>query len=232
MAEEKSAVHEGHRKRLKEKFLSVGADELADHELVELLLYYAIPRKNTNEIAHDLINEFGTLSEIFDADVESIEKIEEVTRHTAIMFKLMSACVKRYINDRNNIANVRLTPMNIDTYIKNLFYGHTREIAYVVFLDSKCIVRKVKKLSSGTINETPFYPREIVTLAVNERFPYMIIAHNHPSGNAIPSESDLRITKVIEQALSFVEVRLVDHVVVSGEEVTSIARCFNIFDKE
>ncbi len=224
-------LHEKHRKRLKEKFLSVGADELAEHELVELLLFYAIPRKNTNEIAHRLINEFGKLSEIFDADVESLEKIEGISRHTAVMFKLMSASVKRYINDRNDIANVHLTPMNINTYIKNLFYGHTREIAYVIFLDSKCIVRKVKKLSSGTVNETPIYPREVVKLAVNERFPYMIIAHNHPSGNAIPSENDLRLTKMIEQALNFVEVRLVDHVVVAGEEVTSIARCFNVFEK-
>lgn len=231
MAGKEENLHDKHRKRLRAKFMEFGADALEDHEFVELLMFYGVPRKNTNEVAHRLINEFGKLKDILDTDPENLMQIEGVGPNTATLIKVVSACVKKYINEVNDIANARLTPLNINTYIKNLFYGHTREVAYVILLDSDCIVKKVKKLSSGTVNATPLYPREVVKIAVNERYPYLILAHNHPNGSAMPSESDLRITKTIESALNFIEVRLVDHVIVSGEKVTSLARNFNFFDK-
>ncbi len=229
-------LHENHRERLKEKFLNLleegmAEDGLEDHEFVELLLFYAIPRRNTNETAHKLINEFGSFGNILEADIENLTAIDGVSRHTATMLKLMASCAKRYINDVNDIKNARLTPININTYIKNLFYGHTKEIAYAVLMDRDCIVRKIKRISTGTVNAAPLYPREIVKLAVNERYPYMILAHNHPNGNAMPSDSDIKITKTIEMALNFVEVRLVDHVIVSGEQVVSLARNFKVFEK-
>ncbi|MBO5060395.1 MAG: RadC family protein [Clostridia bacterium] len=236
MSKDNKNLHENHRERLKEKFLKLleegmAEDGLEDHEFIELLLFYAIPRKNTNEIAHRLINEFGSLGNILEADTENLIEIEGISHHTATMLKLMASCAKRYINDVNDIKNARLTPLNINTYIKNLFYGHTKEIAYAVLMDSDCIVRKIKRLSTGTVNAAPLYPREVVKLAVNERYPYMILAHNHPNGNAMPSGSDLKITKTIELALNFVEVRLVDHVIVSGEQVISLARNFKFFDR-
>lgn len=231
LADTKENLHKEHRKRLRKKFMNVGIDGLEDHEIIELLLYYVIPVKDTNETAHKLIKEYGSVANIFDADEETLVKVDGIGESAATMFKLMRECVNKYINDKNNIANVRLTPLNINTYIKNLFYGHTREVAYAVMLDSECIVRKVKKLSSGTVNATPLYPREIVKLAVNEKYPYMLLAHNHPNGSAVPSPNDLKITKTIELALNFVEVRLVDHVIVAGEKVTSLARNFNVFEK-
>ena len=231
MADTKENLHKEHRKRLRNKFMKAGIDGLTDHEIIELLLFYAIPVKNTNETAHRLIKEYGNLANIFDADEESLVKIEGVGESVATMFKLMRECVNKYINDKNDIANVHLTPLNINTYIKNLFYGHTREVAYAVLLDSNCNVKKVKKLSVGTVNATPLYPREVVKLAVNEKYPYMLLAHNHPNGSAVPSPNDLKITKTIELALNFVDVRLVDHVIVAGEKVTSLARNFNILEK-
>lgn len=237
MPEENKNLHAGHRKRLKEKFLKALAegtaeDFLNDHEFVELLLFFSIPRSNTNEIAHRLINEFGSIGAIFDAEIDSLLEIEEFGPQSALLFKVVAAAAKRYINDVNDIKNARLTPLNINEYIKNLFYGHTNEIAYVLFLDSECVVRKIKRLSSGTVNATPLYPRDIVKMVVNERYPYIILAHNHPNGNAMPSASDIEMTKTIEMALSFIEVRLVDHVIVSGEKVTSLARNFNFFKDE
>lgn len=231
MAETKENLHNKHRQRLRERFMNVGVDGLQEHEIIELLLFYAIPRKNTNEIAHELINEYGNLANIFDADEESLMKINGAGESVATLFKLMRECVNKYINDKNNIANVHLTPLNIDTYIKNLFYGHTKEVAYAVLLDGDCIVRKVKKLSSGTVNATPLYPREVVKLAVNEKYPYVLIAHNHPNGSAVPSQNDLNITKTIELALNFIDVRLVDHVIVAGEKTISLAKNYNILEE-
>ena len=232
MTEKHNTLHEKHRKRLKEKFLEFGLDGIEDHELIELLLFYAIPQKNTNEVAHKLINEFGRLSDILEADAENLMEFADIKQHAVTLFKLVLACVNKYMNEQNDIVNAMLTPQNIDKYIKNLFYGHTNEVAYALLLDKDCIVKKVKKLSTGTVNAAPLYTRDVVKLAVNEKYPYMILAHNHPNGNAMPSQNDLKITKTIELALNFVEVRLVDHIIVSGEKVISLAKNFNIFEKE
>ena len=231
MAEERSALHQKHRERLKEKFLEFGLDGLEDHELVEILLFYAIPRQNTNEIAHRLINEFGRLSDILEADTENLMRIKGISKHSAVLFKLILASINKYMNEQNDIVNAMLTPKNINKYIKNLFYGHTNEVAYALLLDKDCVVKKVKKLSSGTVNAAPLYPREVVKLAVNERYPYMLLAHNHPNGNAMPSQNDFKITKTIELALNFVDVRLVDHVIVSGDDVISLAKSYKFFEK-
>ena len=235
MAEEKDNLHKGHRDRLKEKFLKAieqgnAEDVLLDHEFLELLLFFSIPRCDTNEIAHKLINEFGSIGTIFDAEINSLLEIEGFGPKSALLFKVVTAAAKRYINDINDIKSARLTPLNINKYIKNLFYGHTNEIAYILFLDSECVVRKIKRLSSGTVNATPFYPRDVIKMVVNERYPYIILAHNHPNGNAMPSASDMQMTKMINMALNFIEVRLVDHVIVSGEKVTSLSQKFHIFD--
>ncbi len=226
-----NTLHEKHRQRLKEKFIEFGGDCLEDHELVELLLFYSIPRQNTNELAHKLINEYGRLSDILEADIERLTEFNGISTHSAVLFKLILASVNKYMNEQNDIVNAMLTPKNIDNYIKNLFYGHTNETAYALLLDKDCIVKKVKKIATGTINAAPLYPREVVKLAVNERYPYMILAHNHPNGNEIPSQNDFNITKTIELALNFVDVRLVDHVIVSGDKVTSMARQFDFFEK-
>lgn len=231
MTGEHNTLHEKHRERLKEKFLEFGLDGLEDHELVELLLFYAVPRQNTNEIAHRLINEYGRISDILEADTENLMKIKGISKHSAVLFKLILASVNKYMNEQNDIANAMLTPQNIDKYIKNLFYGHTNEVAYALLLDKDCVVKKVKKLSTGTVNAAPIYPREVIKLAVNERYPYILLAHNHPNGNAMPSQNDLKITKTIELALNFIEVRLVDHVIVSGEKVISLAKNYKILEK-
>ena len=231
LAEEHSALHKKHRARLKEKFFKYGLDGLEDHEIVELLLFYSIPVKNTNEIAHRLINEYGRLSDILEADTENLAKVEGLGMHSAVFFKLILAVVNKYLNEQNDIVNAMLTPKNVDKYIKNLFYGHTNEVAYALLLDKDCVVKKVKKLSTGTVNAAPLYPREVVKLAVNERYPYMMLAHNHPNGNAMPSQNDFKITKTIELALSFVDVRLVDHVIVSGDDVISLAKNYKFFEK-
>ncbi len=227
-------IHKDHRQRLREKFIHAIKegevdDMLQDHELLELLLFTAIPRKNTNDIAHFLMDEFGSISGVIDADKEQLEKIHGMGENAAVVIKLISTLAKRYINDVNDIKNTRLTPLNINSYIKNLFYGHTDEIAYLLFLDKDCVVKKIKRLKSGTVNATPIYPREVVKLVVNERYPYVILAHNHPNSSSMPSSADMEMTKIIDKALSFVEVRLVDHVIVAKDKVTSLARNFNFF---
>lgn len=223
-------VHLGHRMRMREKLLNGNPESFAEHELIEILLYYSIPRKNTNELAHRLQDEFGGISNILNADEDHLRSVDGIGDATVAMVKFIRECVFKYINEANSISNVQLTPANIGTYIKNLFFGQTREMLYAILLDKDCIVKKVKKISVGTVNSTPLYPREIVQFAVNEKYPYLVLAHNHPNGNPKPSQTDIEITKTVEMALSFIEVRLVDHVIVSGEKVTSIAKQIGILN--
>lgn len=228
---EKERIHKDHRKRLKKKFLEYGLDVLEEHEFLELILFYAIPYKDTNVLAHRMLNEYGSLKDILEADTENLARIEGLSEHSAMLFKVIMAATHKYINSVNDIMEARLTPENISVYIKNLFYGKTDETAYVLLLDKNCVVRKIRKMSEGTINSTSLYTRDVVKVAVDEKFPYLMLAHNHPGGNPIPSKSDLYLTKAIEMALNFVDVRLVDHVIVAGERVISMQQSFNILEK-
>lgn len=231
--DEPKNIHENHRQRMKKKFLDAGAvnDVFPDHEILEMMLYCAQPRKNTNDLGHKLLLEFGSVANVVEADYEKLRSIKGVGEHTAFMFKLMQAVINKYEKDKHNISKVVLTPENIKIYIRNLFYGLTNEVAYAILLDSNCEVQKVQKISTGTVNSAAIHTREIVKLAVNEKYPYLMLAHNHPNGNPVPSQSDIDMTKIVEKALSFIEVRLVDHVIVAGDEVISMARNFSFFNR-
>ena len=224
-------IHKYHRQRLKKKFLEYGLDALEDHEFLELILFYAIPQKNTNELAHRMLNEYGSLKDILEADTENLTRIDGLSEHSAMLFKVIMAATRKYINSVNDIMEARLTPENIHLYIKSLFYGKTDETAYVLLLDRNCVVRKIRKMSEGTINATTLRTRDVVKVAVDEKYPYLMLAHNHPGGNPIPSKSDLYLTKAIELALNFVDVRLVDHVIVAGERVISLQQNFKILER-
>ena len=228
---EEENLHKYHRSRLKKKFLNYGLDALEEHEFLELILFYAIPQKDTNELAHRILNEYGSFKDILEADTENLARIDGLSEHSAMLFKVLMAATHKYINSVNDIMEARLTPENIHIYIKNLFYGKTDETAYVLLLDKNCVVRKIRKMSEGTVNSTTLYTRDVVKVAVNEKYPYLMLAHNHPGGNPIPSKADLYLTKAIELALNFVDVRLVDHVIVAGERVISLQKNFQILEK-
>ena len=228
---EKENIHKGHRQRLKQKFLTYGHEVLSEHELLELLLFFSVPYKNTNELAHKLLNEFGSFSGIIEADYETLRNldIKDMKDNSACLLKLVLSCVSRYNSQKNDISKAQITPQNIGIFAKNLFYGHNEEVSYALLLDKECYVKNIKMISKGTINATPIYPREVIKFAVSHDEPYMMIMHNHPSGTANPSESDVKATKSLINALSYAEVRLIDHVIVAGDSVVSMAKESDIF---
>ena len=224
-------IHKDHRKRLKDKFLTYGHEVLSEHEFLELLLFFSVPYKNTNELAHKLLNEFGSLSGIMEADYETLRSldIKDMKDNSACLMKALLSCVHRYNAQKNDITKTKITPQNISIFAKNLFFGHSDEVSYALLLDRECYVKKVKKLSEGTINTTAIYPREVLKLAVAHEEPYMMIMHNHPHGTPEPSDQDIEVTRSLINALSYAEVRLIDHVIVAGDEVISMAKVTNLF---
>lgn len=224
-------LHKDHRKRMKDKFLNYGHEALSEHEFVELLLYFSIPYKNTNETAHQLLKEYGSFSAMIDAEYESLRKldIKDMKDNSACLFKVILACISRYISQKNDLSKAQITPQNVGVYAKNLFFGHSEEICFAVLLDKDCYVKKVKVISTGSMTSTPMYPREIVKFAVSQDEPYLMVLHNHPNGTAKPSDQDIEVTKALINALNYVDVRLIDHIIVAGDNVVSLAKDYEIF---
>ena len=213
-------VHKGHRDRLKRKFLN--ADNLEQHEALEVLLYYALPQKNTNQIAHELLRKFGSLAGVFEAEMSDLMKVDGIKEHAATLIKLQTALFRMYLQDKYEIKNIKLTPENAGKYIINLFYGYTFERLYAIMLDAEFRVISPVKISDGTNNSSPVYPRDIIKSALETNAVNVILAHNHPNGLLIPSAADIKVTKIVDKALSFINVCLIDHIIVADNKYLSI----------
>lgn len=219
---EAANVHIGHRERLKNKFLQSNGEGLEQHEALEVLLYYALPRKNTNQIAHELLQKFGSLSGVFEADLSDLITVKGIKKHTATLIKLQTALYRMYMQDKYEIKNLKLTPSNAGDYIINLFYGLKFERFIAIMLDSEFRVISWAKISDGTNNSSPVYPREVIKRTLETNASNVILAHNHPNGPLIPSAADIKVTKIVDKALSFINVRLIDHIIVADNKYLSI----------
>ena len=225
--------HKGHRERMRRKFLEHGIDSFEQHEILELLLFYSYPQRNTNIIAHNLLKKFGSLSGVFDADYKSLTEVEDVGENTATLLKLQSAMCRIYMEDKfKEVKNEQLTPANAGDYVKTLFYGYTTEVFYLLSLDVECRLISADIISKGTVNSAPVYSREVVKKALDTGAAFAILAHNYPNGALFPSDSDIKITKMIEDALSYIKVRLIDHLIVADNRYISLAKEYHVFDKQ
>ena len=216
-------IHKGHRDRVKEKFLQNGFDGFADHELLEFLLFYCIPMKDTNELAHSLINEFGSISGVFEARPEEIQKRCKVSRHTAVFLSMVPQLTNYYLKSKWEAGVCLDSHETAGEYVKALFAGKTSEMFYLLCLNSRNQLILPVKISEGTINEAPVYVREAVAAAVRNNAVGVILAHNHPGGSIKPSESDREATGQIIKALETVNISVLDHIVTGGGKFISFA---------
>lgn len=219
---EKVNIHEGHRKRLKRKLLNFDSENFEPHEALEILLFYSLPRQNTNPIAHELLRRFGSLSGVLEADVSDLITVTGIKEHTATLIKLQLAMFRMYMQDKYVVPNMKITPDNAGDYIKTLFYGYKDEVLFAVMLDADFSLICATKINEGTNNGSSIYTREIIKKAVEANASNIILAHNHPNGLLIPSAADIKATRIVDSALSFINVRLVDHVIVANNKYTSI----------
>lgn len=225
------SVHNGHRQRMRQRFLKHGLDNFEDHELLEILLYYCVPRYDTNVIAHRLVDRFGSLFQVIDAPIHELEKVEGVGPNIAAFLSLIKATHKRL-----GIAKVRQNAMmeTIDQYaeyLKNLFMGIHNEAAYLMCLDAKRMLIDCCLISEGSVSTVNVSTRKVVEIALNTKATTVILAHNHPGGLAIPSEDDLQTTKMLAHALYLTGVVLADHVILTENSFVSMRRS-KMFDFE
>lgn len=217
-------LHDGHRKRVKNRFLNDGLDGFEDHQVLELLLFYSIPYKDTNEIAHSLIMKYGSLSGVFEADPKDLAATIGVGENTAVLLALIPSLARRYANDKlKDKPQLKNTEIAAD-YIKNYFIGRTNEFFYCICLDSQLKVVFPALISEGTVKETAVFPRQVVEAVIRHNASSIILAHNHPGGVMKPSEDDLYMTQRLVNILEPLSVKVRDHIIFCGDEYYSFSR--------
>lgn len=206
--------HAGHRKKLRERFLKEGLDSFETHNVLEFMLFYAIPRKDTNEIAHDLIKHFGSFSGVIDAPLNELLKIEGIGENAAVFIKSIGAFCRRYYDDKIKDRKFLDTVPKLVDFLRPKFLGRTTELVYLLCLDQSCKLLNCSILFEGAFNRANIQPRAVVEYALKYNAPGVVIAHNHPMSVALPSNEDTATTYSLIKALRPLEITLVDHIIV------------------
>lgn len=217
------ADHSGHRARMKKKLMSQGLDAFEPHEVLEILLYYAIPQRNTNDIAKNLIDRYGSISAVLDASTDSL-KNAGLTEHQALYLKLFPGVTRLYLLDKYENPEKTLNYGNIPGYILNKFIGFEEtEHVFLLLLDKKGKEVYNGMIAQGDFDSAGISIRQIVTLAINYGATSAVLAHSHPSGLALPSKEDVLTTRDLKKALKLVNVILLDHFIVADHDCVSMA---------
>lgn len=218
-----NVTHDGHRKRLRSKLMTSQFDYLCQHELLELLTFYSIPRKDTNELAHQILNYYGnSFSAVFEASPGELKKIPGVGENTAALITLVKCIMRELEKEKLKELQILNTTEEIGEFVVRLFWGHRNEVFYAIYLNNNNKVISYTKITEGSVNEITVEPRKIVEEAL--KFPktkQVILAHNHPSGNLAPSGADIDTTRLITRALNTLDIRVRDHIVVAGRQFYS-----------
>ncbi len=216
-------MHEGHRERIKERFLKEGLDSFQSHEILEMILFYSIPRKDTNAIAHTLINEYGSLSNVLEAPVEKLTETQGITQNTAILLTLLPQVSRCYLKDRWGVRPILNSSKKAGEYVLALLTGKTYEEFLVICLDSQNKVIQVENVHKGTVNEAVVYPRIVLETALKYKSNSVIFAHNHPGGSLKPSSADIDLTAKLKHLLNGISIQVNDHIISAGMEFFSFA---------
>lgn len=215
------SVHDGHRERMKSSFKKNGLDSMNDVNALELLLFYAIPRRDTNVIAHALLDHFGSLSRVFSASIQELCAVEGVGENTAVLISMIPQLVRKsMVSDAEKITVIK-NSKDAGKYLVPRFAFEQDEVALLVCLDSQKRVIGCFELGRGVVNKVSVDVRKVVELALRYKASSVILSHNHPDSFALPSLADTTMTEQIYRSLRLVGITLADHIIVSGKDYVS-----------
>ncbi|MBO5110876.1 MAG: RadC family protein [Clostridia bacterium] len=216
-------LHTGHRERLKARFLAGGFDSFSDHNVLELLLFYAIPRKDTNEIGHELIRRFGSLAGVLEASVEELMTVKGIGRHAAILIHSILPIAFYYVRSRSDAAmGICDTVEKLIQYAKAQYVGTFKETAKLILMDNHLRVMDCVTLAEGAASRANFDARKIVETAILRHAAMVVLMHNHPGGHPVPSGEDYEATVRLGTVCEAVGVKLLEHLLVGEEETVPI----------
>jgi len=216
------ALHEGHRERLKARFRQQGLEGFTDIQVLELLLFYVIPRRDTNPIAHGLLERFGTLHQVLEAPLQELQSVEGIGENAATLLHLARAVADRYAVSQAKIEAILNSTHKCGEYLKRFYVGKRDEVVYLLCLDAKCKVLSCTEVGRGSVNSAGISIRKIVETALSFNAVSVVLSHNHPSGFAYPSPEDVATTRRVALAMDAVGIVLADHIIVAEDDFVSL----------
>ncbi len=218
------AIHDGHRQRLMRRFRREGLDHFEQVQVLELLLFFGVPRKDTNELAHALLARFGSVSRVMNASEAELMKVPGVGENVATLLHLARELGRYYQVDSARRGKVMEDTTACGEFMMPYFFGRQVETVFMLCLNANCNVISCREIGEGSINSAVISPRRVVEVALEEKASTVVLAHNHPSGVALPSKEDIQVTRRLAAALAAVDVVLFDHLVVSEDDFVSMAQ--------
>ena len=217
------SIHDGHREKMRKRYLAGGLEPFADHEALELLLYYAIPRRDVNPVAHALMERYGSLSAVLAAPVEDLKNVEGIGESAAVLLSLVPKIAKKARLADASQETVLSTTERVGDFLLERFAGEQHEVVYQLCLDRKGKLLTCKRLTEGSVASADLDIRKIVENAILCQASAVVLAHNHPSGVALPSQEDYAATDRVQAALATIGVELADHIIVADGDYVSMA---------
>ena len=230
------SIHSGHRQRLKDRFLNEGLDHFQEVNVLELLLFYVIPKQDTNPVAHELLKEFGSLTNVLEASEDTwfgdevtpalfrdeLSKVKGIGPSAATFISLVHSINRYYNIKKSDVKEQILKPEQYISILGSRFLGKKNELVFILCLDANSSVICCRMLEDGTTTSAHISVRKVIEAALAVNATSVVLAHNHPGGYAIPSKADTETTKRLANALSEVEVQLVDHIIFSDTDCCSV----------
>lgn len=214
----------GHRERVKERFRQEGLDNFDQVHALELLLFYAVPRKDTKDLARALLDRFGSLSGVLEASIQELETVPGVGKNVSTYLSLLTDIGRYYMVHKTAAETILDTTEKYGNFLARRFYGRRRETVYLLCLDAKCKVLSCQKVGEGDVNSVNIPIRRMVEIALVTNATTVVLAHNHTSGLAIPSREDVLTTRQLASALGAMDITLADHIVVADGDFVSLVQ--------
>ena len=217
------ATQEGHRKRLRKRFLKSGLEGFHDYEIVELLLTLGTPRRDCKASAKEVLKKFGSLRGVLEAPAEELTTIHGIGANNVIGLKLSQAIALRYLSDKVVGQDFLRSSEEVVDYLRLNLRDRSREVFLVIFLNGRNQITAMEEMFEGTLTTSAVYPREVIDRTLKNKAAALVLVHNHPSGNSQPSKEDLDITKRLKDAAASIDVSIHDHLIIAGDDFYSFA---------
>lgn len=216
--------HEGHRQRMKERFLKEGLSHFSGHEVLEMLLYYAIPYRDTNDLGHTLEDSFGSLTKVLEADYQDLVKVDGVTPHIATLITLCGQLACRYQREQYAFVKPLYHTADFGKHLLPWFSGQKDESVVLMSMDNRYKVLNTTRVFTGSVNSIQFSMRGAVQQLLRDNATMVVMAHNHPNGHALPSNADIDTTRRFAKLLQELGIKLIDHLIISDDDFISLAQ--------
>ncbi|MEG1890969.1 MAG: DNA repair protein RadC [Clostridia bacterium] len=214
--------HDGHRQRMRERFLKEGLAGFAPHEMLELMLFYAIPQRNVNPLAHALLERFGSFHGVVEADAVELQKVQGVGEYAAALLVLFGQVAQQLEQSRAGVRATLSNRVTAQRYCMRLLSGLRQEHFYTICLNGQMQVIADALIARGSLGEVPAYPRLVAEAVLRHNAHSVVLCHNHPGGSCIPSQGDMETTRRLGELLSGIEVVLADHIIVAEDQALSM----------